>query len=53
MVVVWTKQILLQKADWSIALIWSIAFKLSHQSSFLRKIETADPKISDEDTAAQ
>ena len=39
----------------SMALYWSIAPapKLSRQSFFVRKIETAVPKISDEDIAAQ
>ena len=37
----------------SIALYWSIAPKLSRQSYFVRKIKTAIPKISDDDTAAQ
>ena len=37
----------------SIALYWSIALKFSRQSFFVRKIETALPKISDGDTAAQ
>ena len=37
----------------SIALYWSVARKLSHRSFFMRKIETAFPKIFDDDTAAQ
>ena len=37
----------------SIAFHWSIASKLFRQSSFVRKIATAVPKTSDDNTAAQ
>ena len=37
----------------SIAFYWSVAPKLSRQSFFVRKFETAVPKISVDDTAAQ
>ena len=37
----------------SIAFIWSIAPKLFRQSFFVREIETAIPKIFDDDTGPQ